>query len=137
MENTIVVTGSTPEFCSWLEGVKKIAHSHRAENFPSLAPQVFTIEEGAKFIRVVTQETTGTGRSVYCFIAKVDSKTKALGEVKAGDVLKSASWKAPAPIARGNIFDGLGGLGSIGPYGPITLDKVKLVLILLNRGKQK
>ncbi|TXH11713.1 MAG: hypothetical protein E6R04_01295 [Spirochaetes bacterium] len=117
MENNIVVTGSTPEFCSWLEGVKKIATDYRAKNFPTLSAPIFTIEEGSKFIRVVTEETTGTARSVYCFIAKVDSKTKALGEVKAGDVLKSASWKAPAAIARGNIFDPSNGLAQCNAYG--------------------
>ena len=38
-----------------------------------------------------------------------------------GDVLKPASWNAPAKHARGNILDGQNGLGSIGPYGPAYL----------------
>lgn len=47
---------------------------------------------------------------VYCFVASVDSTTKGLGTVKRGDVLKPATYKAPAKHARGNIFDEHNGL---------------------------
>jgi hypothetical protein len=117
MENPIVVTGSTPELVSWLDGVRKIHSDYITENYTHLQPNVFTLEEGGKFIRVVTSGTTGSHRSVYCFIAKVDSTTKVLGTVKAGDVLKSASWKAPARHARGNIFDSSNGLAQCNSHG--------------------
>lgn len=35
-----------------------------------------------------------------------------------GDVLKPASWKAPAKIARGNLFDELNGLRTVNHFGP-------------------
>jgi hypothetical protein len=35
-----------------------------------------------------------------------------------GDVLKPASWKAPAKGARGNIFDEHNGLNRMTEYGP-------------------
>lgn len=51
-------------------------------------------EEGTKYIKVIT------GSSVHSFIVKVaDSK------FQVGDVLKPASWKAPAKnFKRGNIL---------------------------------
>ena len=38
-----------------------------------------------------------------------------------GDVLKPATYKAPAKHARGNIFDPQNGMSSMGPYGPAYL----------------
>lgn len=53
-------------------------------------------EIGKKFIKVTTF------RSVHSFIVIKDD-----GKFKAGDILKAASWKAPAKnFARGNVLDG-------------------------------
>jgi hypothetical protein len=49
-------------------------------------------------------------RSVYCFVDKTN-----------GNILKSASWKAPAKHARGNIFSENNGLENMGPYGAAYL----------------
>lgn len=60
-----------------------------------------------KWVRVVTlEERKGEWvvASVYAFIALVDNTTKALGNVKAGDIHKAATFKAPAKHARGNVF---------------------------------
>jgi len=54
------------------------------------------IEEGRKYIKVITD------RSVWGFIMKEDDK-----KFRKGDILKAASWSAPARnAARGNILDG-------------------------------
>ena len=51
---------------------------------------------GQKFIKI----TNGNG--VKAFIVKEDN-----GKVKRGDILKPASWRAPAKnSARGNVLDG-------------------------------
>ena len=62
-----------------------------------------TFERGSKYLRVVMNDgyrTTGTHRSAYAFIVAKD-----MGQFKVGDILKAASWKAPAKnFARGNVF---------------------------------
>lgn len=53
------------------------------------------IEEGREYIRVLT------GSCVHSFIVKKDGP-----KFKKGDVLKAASWKAPAKnFVRANIYD--------------------------------
>ena len=53
-------------------------------------------EEGSKYIKVITRN------SVHSFIVKQDG-----GKFRRGDILKAASWKAPAMnFARGNVLDG-------------------------------
>jgi hypothetical protein len=54
------------------------------------------VDVGSKYIKVVT------GNSVHSFIV-----IKAAGKFKRGDVLKPATWNAPAKnFARGNVLDG-------------------------------
>lgn len=60
-----------------------------------------------KWVKVVTKEHRGgkyETSSVYAFIALQDYTTKGLGAVKAGDIHKAATFKAPAKHARGNVF---------------------------------
>ena len=54
------------------------------------------VEEGRKYIKIISN------RSVWGFIVKADTN-----KFRKGDILKAASWKAPATNApRGNILDG-------------------------------
>ena len=57
-----------------------------------------------KWVRVVVLRPNGDVESVYAFIALVDNTTKALGNVRVGDIMKPATFKAPAKHARGNVF---------------------------------
>ena len=58
-----------------------------------------TEHKGSKYIKL---SYSSGGRSVHCFI--VNSKNDK--DFKYGDILKSASWRAPARnFARGNIID--------------------------------
>lgn len=54
----------------------------------------FSIEKGSKYVRIVKNDVGDSHRTVYCFV-----------DINTGDILKAASWKAPAPRGvRGNIF---------------------------------
>lgn len=80
-----------------------------ASKFPTAAANMagyhvsVTFEPGSKYLRVVMADgyrTTGTHRSAYAFIVAKDTD-----QFKVGDILKAASWKAPAKnFARGNVF---------------------------------
>jgi len=67
-----------------------------------------TVEIGNKFIRL----WDGTG--CWGFISRVDGDLKG-SPIKKGDLLKAATWKAPAKHARGNIIDGSDRFGVYGP----------------------
>ena len=67
-----------------------------------------TVEIGNKFIRL----WDGTG--CWGFISRVDGDLKG-SPIKKGDLLKPATWKAPAKHARGNIIDGTAQWGEYGP----------------------
>jgi hypothetical protein len=78
---------------------------HRAEHFPNSTLPMPSVEIsiGKTFARII--KVDGSSRSAYGFI-----------DLKNGDLLKAASWKAPALHARGNIFaDDM--LAGCGPYG--------------------
>ena len=68
------------------------------ESFPTNKDMVLSLVAGSKFVKVIHDN------SVWGFIAKKDGVHKGL-PMKAGDVLKAASWKAAAKHTRGNIFD--------------------------------
>jgi hypothetical protein len=54
-----------------------------------------SVEYGKKNARVINTDTYGTSRSVHTFV-----------NMETGDILKAASWKAPAPNGlRGNVFN--------------------------------
>ena len=66
------------------------------------------VEIGNKYIRL----WNGTG--CWGFISRVDGNLKG-APIKKGDLLKPATWKAPAKHARGNIIDGTAQWGEYGP----------------------
>jgi hypothetical protein len=57
-----------------------------------------SLKPGRKFIKVVE------GSRVWGFVAKVDGTHCGLPMSK-GDILKAATWRAPAKHSRGSIFD--------------------------------
>lgn len=63
------------------------------------------VEEGRKYIKIIKDN------SVWGFIVKNDE-----GKFRAGDILKAASWAAPARNkARGNVFTDLSWVQWTGP----------------------
>ena len=108
--SNITDTDFTEEFQIFFEGCKKINSDYIDRSFPVLAgytgvrKDVFSFSQGRRYIKVIR------GGSVHCFVDRTN-----------GDVLKAASWKAPAKHARGNLFDKDNGLGSMGEFGPAYL----------------
>jgi hypothetical protein len=69
-------------------------------------------EVGNRYVRIWRVEKPTDGghtynhRSAYCFV-----------DVLNGDILKAASWRAPAKHARGSIYAADFGISAVGPYG--------------------
>jgi len=87
-------------------------NAERAEYYKNMASMKdrtdLTLEVGNKFLRL------WDGTSCWGFISRVDGDLKG-SPIKKGDLLKPASWKAPAKHARGNIIDGTARYGVYGP----------------------
>ena len=95
---------------NFVTGYQRIHTEYMRKQFPKLTPNTISTTSGKRYLRVVRSDSLTAGRSVHCFV-----------DLTNGDVLKAASWKAPAKHARGNIFDEHNGLGSMGEYGPAYL----------------
>ena len=107
MKNTSprIVELNTPQFQSWLTGANKVLEDHRQQSFPNLPKELLVESEGGRYIKVTRVREGQAGGSVFSFIDRTN-----------GDVLKPASWAAPAKHARGNIFNPDNGLPCVGPY---------------------
>lgn len=86
-------------------GVNSLIAKDYAKLYENLEPSIVYPEEGGRYIRIVAERSDGS-RYSHCFIDKSN-----------GDVLKCATWKAPAKHARGNIFSAHNGLEGVGVHG--------------------
>jgi hypothetical protein len=79
---------------------------HFTDNFPgsTLKPTSISREDGKRYVKLVS--ISNGSRSVYAFI-----------DLTNGDILKPASWKAPAKGARANVNADDFGMSCTGPYG--------------------
>src|ERR1035437_6758873 len=116
--NPIIVNTDNPQFQSWFAGAAKIVADNYAVQFPTLTPDILSYEAGSRYIRIWrrSQEIGANGKPV-------NSSAHAFIDRTTGDVLKPATWKAPAKHARGNIFHPDNGLDNMGPYGPAYLKR--------------
>ena len=92
-------------FDKWLASCQSIIDQHYAGNYPNMTVPKLEVQPGRKYIKV-----TKSDGGVYAFI-----------DGNNGDILKPASWKAPAKHPRGNIFDSSGGMACMSNYGPAYL----------------
>jgi hypothetical protein len=87
-------------------------HLEKALNarFPTSGTQ-YVYEIGNKYVKIISESTGfGQSRHSHSYVVIGDQ-----GKFKHGDILKSASWKAPAKnFSRGNVF---GDFEHISPYG--------------------
>ena len=80
--------------------------------FPGTDTQ-FVYEIGKKYVKIISQSAYGYqhSRHSHSYVVIGDQ-----GKFKHGDILKSASWKAPAKnFSRGNVLTG--DFEHISPYG--------------------
>ena len=99
-------------FATFFEGTKKIVDEHYKTQFPTLVQDglddELTFKKGKKYVKIIrTQKGNPTSASVFAFIDTTN-----------GNILKPASYNAPAKHPRGNIYDRFNGLAQITPYGP-------------------
>ncbi len=84
---------TTERLNQFIANLNEMYRQHYAEKGYNPPSPVFTYQTGSKNIKIVENSVIG-GRSVYCFIEK-----------DTGNILKAASWKAPAKGARGSIWN--------------------------------
>lgn len=115
----IIVNQDTPQLVSWHAACVTMCAAYMAATYPTLPVEEIVLNWGTRYIRVdKVERNTGPDKasrplnrqSAWAFIDRTT-----------GDVLKPATFKAPAKHARGNIFDPQNGMGSMGPYGPAYL----------------
>jgi hypothetical protein len=79
--------------------LQTVITEHYVTKYPNIGAPVITVDWGRKYARIV-KETAGQ-KMVHSFI-----------DLSNGDILKAASWAAPAKRARGSVFDDNYGVGS-------------------------
>ena len=92
---------------SWITTeAQSTVNTYYAKHLKSLTAPEFTISYGRKYAKIMQEN------SVWAFIALTNDPNK---NIVIGDLLKPASWRAPAKHSRGNILDGTAAYGSYGP----------------------
>lgn len=92
----------------FVQEVDKKICEYYDEKLSNLPHPMIKVELGNKFIKIVSDS------SCWGFISRIDGDLKG-SPIKKGDLLKPASYKAPARHARGNIIDGTAKWGVYGP----------------------
>jgi hypothetical protein len=95
----------------WVADNQKKIDEYMAAHFPTLEREELIQDPGNKYVRIWKSRASERARdcrgSAFAFIVKAN-----------GDILKPATWKAPAKHARGNIYDVSKGMGRMNEYGP-------------------
>lgn len=86
---------------------EEISQTHTATHFSNLPLPTISVQKGSRYAKLVRKDyPDAVGGSVHCFV-----------DLSNGDVLKAASWKAPAKHARSNLNDADGGRSGVNEYG--------------------
>lgn len=102
---------STTKFEIWLSKVNEERKQYWETNFGYKPYEPLRVDKGSKYIRL------WDGSTCWGFVSMKDGNVKG-SPVKPGDLLKPATWKAPAKHSRGNIFEGT---DKWEYYGPLYL----------------
>ena len=82
--------------------VQSLINGHYAERYALLPLPTVTVEWGRRYAKIIVIDRS---RSVHSFVDRTN-----------GDILKAASWAAPAKHARGSVL-AADRLSSVSPYG--------------------
>ena len=87
--------------------VQGLINDHFAKHFAILTPPTITVEWGRRYAKIVKNDSGGS-RSVHSFVDRTN-----------GDILKAATWAAPAKHARGSVLAATTAdrLSAVSPYG--------------------
>jgi len=99
---------SNPIVKRFIDEVNQKIETYYKTTLTNLTFQPVVLNIGAKFIGI-----THNG-SRWGFISRFDGTFKGR-PIRKGDLMKAASWKAPAGISRGNIGDGTAQWDVYGP----------------------
>lgn len=102
IENDATSANFETVLARWLILAQELVTTNFVRQYPALVefvPVLSIDPKGLKYVRIVSDG------SAFCFVDKSN-----------GDILKSASWKAPAKGARGNIY-AQNPIAGITPYG--------------------
>lgn len=103
--------GLEARIAGYVAGVAGVAAAYwKKMDYNYADPPKFEVEPGARYVKIVRVEqpnksctVKSSSRGVHSFIDR-----------RNGDILKAASWKAPAKHPRGNIYEEDYGLKSAG-----------------------
>lgn len=87
-----------------------IVNTYYKKHYPGIKPHQLKVVGGRRYKKIATVNQDNDGESAWCFVDTKPGHTY-------GDILKPASWKAPAKHARGNIFSDLCGVEAVTPQG--------------------
>ncbi len=116
-----MLTSNSPQILAFIDAANAAYARYWSDNKITYAqcPKIVATDR-QKFIYLQVHEERGgvyTPGTVYAFIVKEAHTTRTLGELKEGDILKAATWKAPAKHARGNVFSPTNGAEAISAGG--------------------
>jgi hypothetical protein len=99
---------------TWLEGAQKLVDDDwNRSGYTHAKSPLLSLVPGKRYVKVIRQDRDPEGK-----VRHPGGSAHAFIDATNGDVLKPASWKAPAKHARGNIYDAKNGLGTMSAYGP-------------------
>ncbi len=107
MPKIIVPADFADTLNKFVAAAQGVINAHFAQNLKNLVPDTLSIQEGSRYVRIVsTKGGSPNSQSVYCFVDKTN-----------GDILKAATWRAPAKHARGSIHAADHGVSAVNSYG--------------------
>ena len=106
----ILVNQISVDFVNWLNACNTLLTEYMAKLYPNNPKEHLEAVQGSRYIKVVKCNEAGQKGAAWAFIDRTN-----------GDILKPASWAAPARHARGNLFDEHKGMAHISAYGPAYL----------------